>query len=152
MLYQLRNLTETEQSIVLKSPVWVILLVACADHDIDEREIDRAKEIIHIKSYATKNDVKNVYKELEKHLDEEIDAALKVLSPDGKERLLFLEENLAKLNKIFPKLEPTYASQLYNSLRSLALSVAQADGGFFGVGRISEDEEKFLSLPMLEKP
>ncbi|MEY2925144.1 MAG: hypothetical protein RLZZ337_1694 [Bacteroidota bacterium] len=152
MLYQLRNLSESEQSIVLKSPVWVILLVACADHDIDEKEIDRAKEIVHIKTYATKNDVKNIYKELDAHLDEEIDAALKSLSAQGRDRLIYLEENLAKLNKIFPKLDPTYASQLYGSLRSLALSIAQAEGGFFGVGRINGDEEKYLSLPMLERP
>jgi len=152
MLYQLRNLSEAEQSIVLKSPVWVILLIACADHDIDEREIDRAKEIIHIKSFATKNDVKNVYLELDAHVDEEIDNALKSLSAVGAERLSFIEENLAKLNKIFPKLDSAYATQLYNSLLSLARSIAEAEGGIFGIGRVSNKEEKYVGLPMLNKP
>jgi len=152
MLYQLRNLSEAEQSIVLKSPVWVILLIACADQDIDEREIDRAKEIVHIKGFATKNDVKNVYIELDAHMDEEVDNALKALSAVGSERLEFIEQNLTKLNKIFPKLDNAYATQLYNSLLSLAHAIAQAEGGIFGIGRVSNKEERYVGLPMLEKP
>jgi hypothetical protein len=42
---------------------------------------------------------------------------------------------------------------LYNSLTSLALSVAQSDGGIFGIiSRIGEDEAKYIHLPMLKKP
>jgi hypothetical protein len=153
MLYQLQNLSAEEQTLVRRSPIWVTLLIACADHDIEEAEIDRAKEIIHIKSFTLKNDVKNLYKNLDQHVDEEIDFALKSLSSDGKKRLAFLEQHIAKLNDIFPKLDSTYATQLYNSLTSLALSVAQSDGGIFGIiSRIGEDEAKYINLPMLKKP
>ncbi len=41
MLYQLKNLSQEEQSIVLKSPIWVTLLIACSDFDIEEAEIER---------------------------------------------------------------------------------------------------------------
>ncbi|MBT8327050.1 MAG: hypothetical protein KJP21_04960 [Bacteroidia bacterium] len=152
MLYQLKNLSEEEQSVVTKAPIWVTLLIACSDSDINEDEIDRAKEIIHIKTYTTQNDVQDLYKELNLNLDSEIDQALISLSSVGSERLTFLEDNLKRLNKIFPKLDKSYASQLYNSLRSLALSVAQSEGGFFGIARISEQEQQFLKLPMLDKP
>ena len=152
MLYQLQKLSAEEQTLVQRSPIWVTLLLSCADHDIDEAEIDRAKEIIHIKSFAVKNDVKNLYKDLDSHVDEEIDFALKSLSANGKERLAFLEQHIAKLNDIFPKLDHTYAVQLYNSLKSLAVSVAQSDGGLFGIGRISEEEAKYIELPMLKHP
>ncbi|PCJ65687.1 MAG: hypothetical protein COA58_09790 [Bacteroidetes bacterium] len=152
MLYQLQKLSEEEQTLVQRSPIWVTLLIACADHDIEEAEIDRAKEVIYIKSFAVKNDVKNLYKNLDSHVDQEIDDALKTLSAKGGERLEFLETHLAKLNDIFPKLDRTYAVQLYNSLTSLAVSVAQSDGGIFGIGRINNDEKKYIHLPMLQKP
>lgn len=152
MLYQLQKLSEEEQTLVRRSPIWVTLLIACADYDIEEAEIDRAKEVIHIKSFAVKNDVKNLYKDLDSHVDEEIDFALKSLSADGKERLAFLEQHIAKLNDIFPKLDHTYAVQLHKSLVSLATSVARADGGLFGIRKINEDQAKYIHLPMLNKP
>ena len=152
MLYQLQNLSAEEQTLVQRSPIWVTLLIACADYDIKEEEIDRAKEIIHIKSFAVQNDLKNLYKNLDEHVDEEIDFALKSLSADGAERMLFLEQHIAKLNDIFPKLDHTYAKQLYNSLVSLATSVARAEGGLFGIRKIGQDEAKYIHLPMLQKP
>lgn len=152
MLYQLQNLSAEEQTLVRRSPIWVTLLIACADHNIEEAEIDRAKEIIRIKSFTLKNDVKNLYKNLDQHVDEEIDFALKSLSSDGKERLAFLEQHIAKLNNILPKLDQAYATQLYNSLLSLAVSVARADGFMFGINKISKDEAKYIHLPMLKKP
>ena len=152
MLYQLQNLSEEERIVVQQSPVWVTLLIACADHDIDEAEIDRAKELVQIKSFATQNDVKHLYKDLDSHIDQEIDNALRSLPANGNERLDLLEEHIAKLNKILPKLDSTYASQLYDSLLSLAVSVAQSEGGVFGIKRISQDEKKYIHLPMLHKP
>lgn len=152
MLYHLKNLSETEQQIVLNAPIWVTLLISCSDHDIDEKEIDRAKEIIHIKSFAEQNDVKELYKELDSHMDERIDSALKTLSANGKERLEHIEGNLSGLNNVLPKLDYNFASQLYTSLRNLAIYVAQSDGGVFGINRISDEESDYLSLPMITKP
>ena len=152
MLYQLQNLSEEERIVVQQSPVWVTLLIACADHDIDEAEIDRAKEIVHIKSFATQNDVKHLYKDLDSHIDKEIDNALRSLPAKGNERLVLLEEHIAKLNRILPKLDSTYATQLYNSLLSLAVSVAKSEGGIFGIQRVSPHEKQYIHLPMLHKP
>jgi hypothetical protein len=152
MLYQLQKLSEEERIVVQQSPVWVTLLIACADHDIDEVEIDRAKEIVHIKSFTIQNDVKHIYKDLDSHIDEEIDNALRSLPAKGDERLVLLEEHIAKLNHILPKLDSTYATQLYNSLLSLAVSVAKSEGGIFGIQRVSPNEKKYIHLPMLHKP
>jgi tellurite resistance protein len=152
MLYQLKNLTESEQQTVLNAPIWVTLLIACADHDIDEKEIDRAKEIVHIKSFAEQNDVKELYQELDAQMDERIDSALKSLSAIGKDRLKLIEANLASLNSILPKLDANFATQLHSSLQNLAVYVAQSDGGVFGINRISDEENEYLKLPMITKP
>jgi hypothetical protein len=152
MLYQLQKLSSEEQTSIKRSPIWVTLLVACADYDIQEKEIDRAKEIIHIKSYALQNDLKNLYKELDANIEQEIDQALAAIPAAGNDRIQYLEEKISELNPIFEKLDSTFNKQLYKSLKSIALAVAQSDGGLFGVGRISHEEEHYISLPMLKKP
>lgn len=151
MLYELKNLTDSERQVVKRAPIWVTLYIACADNDIDTSEIDRAKEIIQIKSYAEKNDVKKLYEAIKEDLDTEIDSALKDLSAKGEVRMAYLEENLAKLNSILPKLDSTYARQLYKSFKSLALEVARSDGGFFGIGRVNDYEETLVKLPMINE-
>ena len=152
MLYQLQKLSSEEQTSIKRSPIWVTLLVACADYDIQEKEIDRAKEIIHIKSYALQNDLKNLYKELDANIEQEIDQALAAIPAGGNDRIQYLEEKISELNPILGKLDSTFNKQLYKSLKSVALAVAQSDGGLFGVGRISDEEERYISLPMLKKP
>ena len=151
MLYQLQKLSSEEQTSVKRSPIWVTLLVACADYDIQEKEIDRAKEIIHIKSYALQNDLKNLYKELDANIEQEIDQALAAIPAGGNDRIQYLEEKISELNPILGKLDSTFNKQLYKSLKSVALAVAQSDGGLFGVGRISDEEERYISLPMLKQ-
>ena len=151
MLYQLKDLSEREQQIVKYAPVWVTLYIACADNDIETSEIDRAKEIIHIKSFAEKSDVRELYQLLKTNIDDEIDLALKELSAVGEVRMAYLEENIARLNKIFPKLDAAYAKQLYKSLKSLAREVAKSSSGFFGIGIISDVEEEAIALPMLNE-
>ena len=137
MLYQLKNLSQEEQSIVLKSPIWVTLLIACSDFDIEEAEIDRAKEIMHIKTFTTSNDVQEVYKNLSENMDADIDTTLKTLSANGDERIEFITKNLSELNKILPKLDKTFAKQLYNSLKSLAFNLANSNFGFFKISSFS---------------
>lgn len=152
MLYQLQKLSSEEQTSVKRSPIWVTLLVACADFDIQEKEIDRAKEIIHIRSYALQSDLKNLYRELDADIEQEIDQALASVPALGKDRIEYLKEKISELNSIFLKLDSTFNKQLYTSLKSLAVAVAQSDGGLFGISRISDEEKRYISLPMLRKP
>ena len=152
MLYQLQKLSSEEQTSVKRSPIWVTLLVACADFDIQEKEIDRAKEIIHIRSYALQSDLKNLYRELDADIEQEIDQALVSVPAVGKDRIEYLKKKISELNSIFLKLDSTFNKQLYTSLKSLAVAVAQSDGGLFGISRISDEEKRYISLPMLRKP
>lgn len=152
MLYQLQKLSEEERLVVKQSPIWVTLLIACADFDIEEAEIDRAKEIVRIKSFATQNDVKYLYEDLDKNMEDEIDKALKSLSANGNKRLSQLELKISQLNNILPKLDKAYAAQFHKSLTDLALAVAQSGGGVFGIRRINSEEAKYIHLPMLNRP
>jgi hypothetical protein len=58
---------------------------------------------------------------------------------------------LTTLNTILPKLNPTYALQFRDSLHDIAVEVAKASGGIFGIGSIGEEEKELLDLPMIDK-
>lgn len=152
MLHQLRNLNQQEMDLLAAAPVWVMLLIACADQNIEEKEVNRGKEIIRIKSFAEKSDVRFIYSDLESQMDDIIDQSLKLLSADGEERMAFISAKLEELNEILAKIERSFAIQFYNSLRDLAIYVAQASDSFFGVISINMEEKKYIKLPMLKKP
>lgn len=152
MLYQLRNLSERERTIVKHAPIWTTLLIACSDEDINGVEILRSKNIVRLSSFSIVNDVKNLYKEIEADFDNMINEEINLMPLEHKARIAYLTEKLEQLNPIFGKLEHTYAVQLYESLRKLATVVALADGGLFGIGSVSEGEAKFIHLPMLHRP
>lgn len=152
MLHQLRNLNQQEMDLLAAAPVWVMLLIACADQNIEEKEVNRGKEIIRIKSFAEKSDVRFIYSDLESQMDNIIDQSLKSLSADGEERMIFISEKLEELNDVLAKIERSFAIQFYNSLRDLAIYVAQASDSFFGVISVNKEEKKYIKLPMLKKP
>lgn len=152
MLHQLRNLNQQEMDLLAAAPVWVMLLIACADQNIEEKEVNRGKEIIRIKSFAEKSDVRFIFSDLESQMDDIIDQSLKLLSADGEERMAFISAKLEELNDVLAKIERSFAIQFYNSLRDLAIYVAQASDSFFGVISINMEEKKYIKLPMLKKP
>ena len=152
MLYQLRKLSAQEQTIMLQAPIWVSLLIACADMEINEDEIKKAKEFIRLKTFTEESDVRNLYRELNEDIDHAIEVESHAMPFDGQERITYLSDKLAQLNKILPKLELRYAIQFHRTLKELALSVAQSEGGLLGIGTVSHKEEEFISLPMIETP
>ena len=152
MLYQLRNLTDSERSTILNAPVWVTLLIACADNDLNAEEIKKAAKVIHARSFSEESDVRDLYKELDEDFDHLVQIEINNLPLMGDERITQLVENLKKLNDILPKLENSYAAKFHQSLTKLASLVAQADGGFLGIGSISYKEAEYIKLPMISKP
>ncbi|MBR9859269.1 hypothetical protein GYB22_00660 [bacterium] len=137
---------------MLKSPVWVSLLVACADQHLDEHEIETAKKIVHVKTFSEASDVRNLYTELDHNIDATVETESAAMPQDPKERIKYFEAKLAQLNDILPKLEHTYAVQFYKSLKNIALHIAKSEGGVLGIGNINDAEEHYLDLPMIQKP
>ncbi|MFY0644733.1 MAG: hypothetical protein JXR19_09740 [Bacteroidia bacterium] len=152
MLYQLRNLNEEEKSVIINAPIWVTLLIACVDENINPNEIDKAKEVINVRSFTEDSDVRNLYKELNHDFEHAVQLAINALPLVGSERIAHLISNLEKMNPILAKLEHTYAVQLHEGLTRLAAVVANSDGGFFGIGAVSRKEAQYIGLPMINKP
>ncbi|TNE80006.1 MAG: hypothetical protein EP332_08915 [Bacteroidetes bacterium] len=152
MLYQLEKLNDSEKESVLSAPAYITILIAGADNDIQEVEIKRSLQLVHIKSFSESLEISEVYKEIdhdfETQLHEMIDALPRTL--EARQKLVVAE--LEKLNAIFGKLDATFAQKYYASLLSFARFIATAAGGVFGFERISPREQQFVGLPMLTEP
>ena len=152
MLYQLRNLNEEEKSVIFNAPIWVTLLIACVDEDINPNEIDKAKEVINVRALTEDSEVRQLYKELTFDFERAVQNAINELPLEGTKRIAHLVANLEQLNPILKKLEHSYAVNFYDGLTRLAAVVANSDGGLFGIGAVSVKEEEYIGLPMIEKP
>jgi len=152
MLSRISQLKEEEQALVKKAPVLVGLLIAAADHHIEPEEIERIARTVHTKTFSEKNDVSDLYEEISHEVEKMIADTVASLPTDVGARVESLSSEIEKLNPIIKKLDPVFARQLYKSLRSMAVSVANASGGILGMGSVSISEKELLSLDMLKDP
>lgn len=145
MIFELKNLTPDENGAVLLAPALVTLLIAGAEGNIDEKEMDWGNKITHFRA----NDhtiLQNYYQEVDKNFNETLLQLMKKLPMNVEERSNIINNELAKLNDILPKLDPEFAKALYKSLLSLSNQIARASGGVWGLGSISPEEKKHLNL------
>jgi len=152
-MYQLRNLTETEKEYVLQGPIFVALLIGGADGEMSTKERERISELIHVKTYSLKNEVEELYEVLDKRdTNAQVDAILNSLPNNWEDRRVEISNQLSRVSKAIKKLDKAFATQYYKSLKGIAVAMANAAGGVFGIGAISESESEVLDLPMIEKP
>jgi hypothetical protein len=150
MNHKLEHLSKSERELVLNAPLLVSALISGADGEFHTDEIKKAVKIIHIKSYSETRDVSGVYKALEAHSEETIESLIDALPESTIERNDVLIHQLKGLNAIFPQLEPTFAHDLYESLKELAYYVSVA--GNSGIGFQNDMEKELVKLPFLQEP
>ena len=152
MDFPLRNLNDTEKQSMMNAPIHVGLLIGSVDGEVSKKELDRIEGIIKTKTFSEDNDVHYLYVDLVKDdLSGKISTIFDTLGNTAEERVNEATAALKGLNSILPKLNPTYALQFRDSLHDIAVEVAKASGGVFGMGSISEEEKELLNLPMIDK-
>jgi len=154
MLDNLTQLDKEEKDLLIVAPSLVAALIGGADGEFSDDEIERAAEVIHIKTFSEKHEhVREIYELLDHESTEQDMVSLMVSLPkDTKERNSYLTERLSSVNAILPKLNYAFSKRYYKSLRQIAHLVANADGGFWGIGSIHEAEKEFVKLPMINEP
>ena len=75
---------------------------------------------------------------------------LGALSPDISTREEEISKRLSELNVILNCLSNAVAYELYTSFTSFAKHIAKASGGFLRFGSISNEEKRWINLPMLD--
>ncbi len=128
----------------------ITILVAGADGEIDEQELNWAEKLTHIRTYAEPATLNDFYADVESSFEERFKQLLAELPDELKAREAVLVERLAKLNAIFNCLPNQIAFQIYSSLTSFAKHIAKASGGFLRFGSISSEEKHWIGLPMID--
>lgn len=152
MLDHIHHLSEEEKNLVLQAPVYVSLLIAGADGHIQQEEQKRILELVHTKTFSEHYELRELYAALKHDLAGHLRQMMAALPEDTNERQAMLSGLLGRLNHIFPQLEKHFARRLYKNLREFAHYIAHADGGFWGISAVSDAEQQWIKLPMLEEP
>lgn len=152
MLEHITNLSQEEKNLILHAPMYVSVLIAGADGEINETEKHRILELIHTKTFSEKYELRELYQTLDSGAQLELRELIAALPEDRDERNQYLSDMLARLNTVLPKLEHRFQLHFYKSLRQFAHYIATADGGFWGVGTVKYSEAEYVKLPMIHNP
>jgi hypothetical protein len=151
MMHQLENLTVMQVEQLFDAPALVALLIAGADGNIEQSEIDRAIELVHIKTFSEYGDLQEFYKTLEPDFEKRFNHLRASLPQTKAERNLEISRRLEALNEVMFMLPYKFSHHLYKSLKNYAVHIANATGGL-GIFTISENEKHYLHLDMLKEP
>lgn len=145
-------LTAEEKETLFNMPLYVTLLIAGADDNIDKAEISRAIELAELNKKFSRPDLHDYYKIASEDFADKLNEMMNELPATREKRMIFLVEELEKLNSILPKLEREFAIDLYASAKSLAKKIAESSGGILGYMTIGYEEAQLISLEMINDP
>ena len=152
MVKEFENLREDEVEVLLTAPVYVAILIAGADGEIDKSERKEAIEVAHSKQGRAREQLVEYYKEVGLSFEEKFTRLISELPEDADERGKAITTELRKLNFILPKVDKNFSFKLYASLKDLAKKIAEASGGILGYLSVSYEESKLIELKMINDP
>lgn len=144
---QISQLDPAEQELLLRAPALVTLFVASADHVIDKKETSFSIKLVDYRTFTSDEKLQPYYELCSERFEDDLAHMLDTW--DNTRSRGEVEAELHKLDEILPKLEHIYALHLKESWQSLARKVAEASGGFLGMGSISGVEAKAIKLSMI---
>lgn len=129
----------------------VAVLIGAADGEMDDQEKAWSHKISHIRTFAGNEELFDLYKEVETVMDDRIEALLSLEGgdPEGRERMII--SHLEMVNGILNSLHPKVAAHIYEDLKSFAMHVAKASGGFLRFFSVTKHEKDMAELPMLDE-
>jgi len=150
MTDQFKKLNEKDFEKLMDTVPLIAVLIAGADGDMEDEELEWSKKVAHIRSYKMKADLKSFYEEVNKNYTGKLQHFIEVLPAGVKERTKVISEKLAEVNKVMSKLEPEVGAKLYKSFLSFAEHVAKASGGVMGFFSVNKAEAALIGLPMID--
>jgi hypothetical protein len=136
----------------MKAPVYVAILIAGADGNIDKTEKKEAIEVARNKQSRAREQLVDYYKAVGETFETQFNALLTELPSSADERNSVITTELRKLNFILPKIDKNFAIKLHASLKELAKKIAEASGGVLGYMSVSFEEQKLMELKMINDP
>lgn len=152
MIAEFEPLREDEIDVVVKAPVYVAILIAGADGEIDKAERREAITIARAKQSRSREQLVEFYKIVGDDFENTFNKLIDELPSGTDERNYAITKELRKLNFILPKIDSGFAVKFYASLKELAKRIAEASGGVLGYLSIGYEEAKLMELRMLHEP
>lgn len=134
------------------APAYVSVLIAGADDNIDKSEIKSAIQLAKVKQQKAREALLGYYKAVGERFEEDFMGLIEGLPHAAAERGPAINRELKKLNLILPKLNKTFATEFYASLKDIAKKIAEASGGVLGYLSVSYEEAKLMELTMINDP
>ena len=152
MIKEFENLREEEIDVLLTAPVYVAILIAGADGNIDKSERKEAIDVAHSKQSRAREQLVDYYKLVGDSFEVKFNKLIDELPENAEERNKVLTAELRKLNFILPKIDKNFGVKLHASLKELAKKIAEASGGVLGYLSVSYEESKLIELQMIKEP
>ena len=152
MIKEFEQLEAGEKDLMFSLPIYVAILVAGADGNIDGTEIQKSISIAKHKTKKARKDLLAYYNVVNENFEDKIKMAIANLPSEVKEREQTLVKLLEESNKVFAGLDKVFAVKLYASLRDNADQVAKASGGIFGYLSVGYEESRVVELKMIKDP
>ena len=143
-------LNEGQYNELKDSLALVTVLIAGADDNIDEQELNWAEKLTHIRSYTKPESLNSFYVDVEQGFHRRLEELIKELPGALGARQEAISSRLANLNTILPLLDNEIGHQIYESLTSFAKHIAKASGGFLRFASVSKAEKEWIHLPMID--
>lgn len=151
MISEFDNLNDRETELMLKAPILVCILIAGADGTIDQKEIKEAIAVAR-KNVGKKGALSNYFRELSEDFEDKLKITIQGYPYESTQRTPLIVEELTELNRLWSKVDNSFARSFYDSLRDIAEKIASSSGGLLGIKSVGSEEARYISLPMLQKP
>lgn len=152
MIDEFKNLTDEEIEVMLQVPVLVSILIAGADGTIDRSEIKQAVSLSKLKQTKAREDLIDYYAEAGRDFEDKIKIMINQFPAGAAERNPLIIKELEKVNDVLPKLNKTFATEFYESIKDMAKKIAEASGGVLGYMAVGYEESKLIGLNMIKDP
>lgn len=121
------TLPEQEKNKLLQFPVYITLLAANLDGELDEREKQKANEIANIKHYENKEPLlTKFYEEVQAVFSKNLDSIDAQLPKDKDQREAAIRQQLGELEGILSQLSTPYNNAMHRSIQAFKEHVSKA--------------------------
>jgi hypothetical protein len=131
MATEIEKLTEEDRKILLKGPALVAILAAISDDgEISNSEKTESIKLSHLRTYTSEPMLQNYYRLVEEEFVKDFNEIQSKLPESWEEKQNYIEEQIAEMSAVLPKLNDIYARSLVASLKSFAKHVFKSNSSF----------------------
>ncbi|MEP2667485.1 MAG: hypothetical protein ABJH04_00735 [Cyclobacteriaceae bacterium] len=153
MIPEFDKLSSSEIELMLKGPILACILIAGADDHIDNKEIKGSIELAKNKHKNAKGSpLARFYLMVVEDFEDKLKVVLQSYPVDATKRNDIITQELAQLNELLPRLDKSFVSEYYKSLKDIARGTAESSGGLLGIKSVGEEEARVVNLPMIKDP